>query len=128
MSKDLKRGQLMGALGAASVFLAAYTYCLAKASAHAQFVAGFLMVASGGIFAAFGELSGNEFDGSSGRKSGALLRSLGFVGITLGGLLLAVPDVRHAVANHRFSSWLTHGTDGVVGIATLCLIYRLRRK
>lgn len=94
----LGTGRLGLALFLSLLFLIAFAWVAWCGDDDTQTLVGFYMIGVGGIGAAFGELLGSGFGSGRDRHRGAWLRASGFVGLTLGALLLALP-----VANDAFS-------------------------
>ncbi len=109
------------ALGASAVALVAFGWFAFYGSTESQKLVGFGMAAVGGIAAALGELAGSNFGGGSGfGKRGAVTKTAGFIGLTLGSLLTALPDANAAVEGNE--GLATQYILSLVGVVALVVV------
>jgi len=92
-----------------------------------QQLVGFCLLAVGGFTAAVGELAD---DRSQLREAGRVARVFGFVLLTAGGLLSALPDVDRALDDDARADLflLFGGTFGIVALGVLVGLFGMKRK
>lgn len=92
------RRKTIGGVIASAIALTVFGAFAFFGNEQSQALVGFYMAAVGGISAALGELAGSGFGGDDGKR-GALMRTVGFIGLTLGSLLITLPDANRAVSS-----------------------------